>query len=526
MNLEKILESYPIEILEQLASNKVTDISHIRLPKSVLIDELCGIINKPSYVEKTISFRNPPGFQILDTIICQPEFKIQVKGFKDRIMKYTEELIENAKKAEWIKTNKNVSLYLKMVKTAWESDSKIDASEINLLNFLRNELNISFKEHTILVHHEDLIKYWYVENYYEKERNYLISSGIVFPIEDYYVIPETVGKFIRQSWGMELNNEQYYRILSYLTNNDLSDILAGTNLQVSGISNQKIQRIIENFIPQRKALSIVNLTSLKNIARESGSVIGGTKEDVIDNLMDYFDDDNDLKYHENNNVVVEQIIPEVKVLSKDNFIKLFNLISNEQLYNIASCLKRVKKSGNKDTKILSLWESIYNEESLLNQLTNSELYQLCDKNYLKLSGPKSEKIKRLIEAANNLTKDGKQIEKTEKTEENPVDLIVESTKEQIFSEQIKSDHNKLNEKLIPESEFPFLNKEELLVLSWVKDLKSVNEYELDRLISRYNLPWYFPRTQMEQLNENLIKNEKDNLIIRHVGEYCIYEYKY
>jgi hypothetical protein len=225
-------------------------------------------------------------------------------------------------------------------------------------------------------------------------------------------------------------------------------------------------------------------------------------------------------------VVVEQIIPEAKVLSKDNFIKLFNLISNEQLYNIASCLKRVKKSGNKDTKILSLWESIYNEESLLNQLTNSELYQLCDKNYLKLSGPKSEKIKRLIDAANNLTKDEKQIERTEKTEENPVDLIVESTKEQIFSEQIKSDYNKLNEKLIPESEFPFLNKEELLVLSWVKDLKSVNEYELDRLISRYNLPWYFPRTQMEQLNENLIKNEKDNLIIRHVGEYCIYEYKY
>jgi hypothetical protein len=523
MNLEKILEFYPIEVLEQLASNKVMDISHIRLPKSVLIDELCGIINKPSYVEKNISFRNPPSFQILDTIISQTEFKIQVIGFKDKIMKYTEELIEKAKKTEWIKTNKNISLYLKMIKTAWESDLKIDASEINLLNFLRNELNISFKEHTMLVHHEDLIQYWYTENYYEKERNYLISSGIIFPLEDYYIIPETIGKYIRQSWGMELNNEQYLRILSYLTNNDLSDILAGTNLQISGTSNQKTQRIIENFIPQRKALLLTNLSSLKNIARESGSIIGGTKEEVIDNLIDYFDDDNDLKYIENNNMVVEQVIPEKKVLSKDNFIKLFNLLSNEHLYNIAYFLKKIKKSGNKDTRILSLWDSIYSEETLLNQLTNTELYELCDKNYLKLSGPKTEKIKRLIDATNNIIIDGKYINGVD---ENPVDLIVESTKQQIFSEKLKSDYDKLSEQLIPEDEFPFLNKDELLVLSWVKDLKSVNEYELDRLISRYNLSWYFPRTQMEQLKENLLKNEKDILIIRHVGEYCIYEYKY
>lgn len=523
MKLEKILEFYPIEVLEQLASNKVMDISHIRLPKSVLIDELCGIINKPSYIEKTISFRNPPSFQILDTIMNHPEFKVQVKVFKDMIMNYTEKLIEKSKKAEWIKTNKNILLYLKMIKAAWETDSKIDVSEIYLLNYLRNELNISFKEHTILIHHEDLIQYWYTDNYYEKERNYLISSGIIFPLEDYYIIPESTGKFIRQSWGMELNNEQYARILSYLTNNDLSDILAGTNLQISGASNQKIQRIIENFIPPRKALLIVNLSSLRNIARESGSIVSGTKEEVIDNLIDYFDDDNDLKYIDNNNVIVEQIIPETKVLSKDKFIKLFNLLSNEELYNIASCLKKIKKSGNKDTKILNLWDSIYCEETLLNQLTNSELYELCDKNYLKLSGPKTEKIKRLIEAANNLITEEKHIEEKD---ENPVDLIVESTKEQIFSEQLKSEKDKLTEKLIPSDEFLFLSKDELLVLSWIKDLKSINEYELDRLISRYNLPWYFPRTQMEQLKEKLMINEKDVLIIRHVGEYCIYEYKY
>jgi hypothetical protein len=523
MKLENILELYPIEVLEQLASNKITDISHIRLPKSVLIDELCGIINKPSYIEKTISFRNPPGFQILDTLLNQENLKVHVKGFKERILKYTEELIEEAKNADWIRTDKNISLYLKMVKTAWESDSRIDASEINLLNFLRNELNISFKQHTILIHHEDLIQFWYSDNYYEKERNYLISSGIVFPFEDYYVIPESIGKFIRQSWGMELNREQYTRMLSYLTNIDLSEILSKTNLQTSGASQQKIQRIIDNFISPRKSLSIVNLSSLRDIARESGSTISGTKEDVIDNLIDYFDDDNDLKYIQNNNIVLEPIEPEKKALSKENFIKLLNLLSNEQLYNVACCLNKIKKSGNKDAKILNLWESIYSEETILNQLTNTELYELCEKNYLKLSGPKNDKIKRLIDAANNILDEEKQ---KEKTPENPLEIIAESTKDQIFSEQAKIEHYQTFENLIPRDEFPFLNGEELMVLSWVKDLKSINEYELDRLISRYNLPWYFPRTQMEQLNEKLLKNDKDILIIRHVGEYSIYEFKY
>ncbi len=523
MKLEKILEFYPIEVLEQLASNKVLDISHIRLPKTVLIEELCGIINKPSYVDKTISFRNPPNFQILDTIINQPEFRILVKGFKEKIVNYTEDLIDKAKKAEWINTNKSISLYLKMLKVAWESDSKIDASEIYLLNSLRSELNISFKEHTILIHHEDLIPYWYTDHYYEKERNYLISSGIIFPQEDYYVIPEAVGKFIRQTWGMELNKEQYTRILTYLTNNDLSDILSGSSQFTSGSSAQKVKRIIDNFIPPRKALTIISLESLRNIARKSGSIISGSKEEVIDNLIDHFDDDFDLKHLEDSNEVAEEITPEKKTLNKDNFYKLFNLLSNEQLYNIANSLKRIKKSGTKDSKIQNLFESNYSEESLLNELTNAELYDLCEKNYLKLSGPKTEKIKRLIDAANNLVKD-EHLNKA--SEENPLELIAESTKEQIFSEELKAVDNKLTDKLIPEEELPFLNKEDILVLSWVKDLKSINEYELDRLISRYNLPWYFPRTQMEQLKETLHNNGHDILIIRHVGEYCIYEYKF
>jgi len=519
MKIEEILTTYPIDILEQLAANKVLDIGHIRLPKDVLIEELTGIINKLSYVDKAISFRNPPSFQIMDLILNALDFKIPVKGFKDKVIESTENFINKAKQTDWVKSKKNYSLYLKMLQTAWESDSKIDSSETILLNTLRDGLNISFKEHIVLEHHEELVKFWNTDNYYEKERNYLISIGIVYPIDEYYVIPESIGKFIRKTWGMDLNNEQYARILSYLANNDLSDILAENELHVSGASTQKVQRIIENFISPRKALLPLSVESLRNLARNSGSIVSGTKEDVIENLIDFFDDDEDLKLKETDKEI-EVFIPEQKILNHDNFTKLFNLLSNEQLYNIADCLKKIKRSGNKDSRIANLWGSSYNEKTMLNQLSNTELYILCEKNGLKLSGPKTEKINRLIEAASNLETITPNT--IDENESNPIDLIKTSANDQIFNSQDNIPVK--NIQLLSSEEFPFLETDELTVLSWIKDLKSVNEYELDRLIARHNLSWFFPRTQIENLKGKLVTNNKDVLSIRHVGDYCIYEY--
>lgn len=39
MELKKFLEFYPIDVLEQLTSNKVLENSHIRLPITVLIKD-------------------------------------------------------------------------------------------------------------------------------------------------------------------------------------------------------------------------------------------------------------------------------------------------------------------------------------------------------------------------------------------------------------------------------------------------------------------------------------------------------
>lgn len=523
MELEQILSGYSIDDLEQLSSSKVMDIGHIRLPKEVLIEELSHIINTPSYVNKIINYRNPPNFQILDIIINSPDFKVPVKGFKENVIERSNKLIAFARETDWQKGGKNYSLYLKVIKAAWETDQQIDSSEFTILNVLRDELNISFKEHIVLQHHPDLINFWMKDNYYERERNYLISNGILLPFEqNYYVIAETIGKFIRKAWGMDLNTDQYVRMLSLLSNNDLSEILQSNALPISGTSQQKIQRIIENYISSRKALTFLSVDVLRNLARACGSQISGIKEDVIENLIDFFDDDEDLKSKDSEKIANEEIIPESKLLNENNFKEIFNLLSNDQLYNIASSLKKIKKSGSKDMRITNMWNSPYNERTLLDKLSNSELYNLCDKNGLKVSGPKDEKINRLIFAAHHIVSINKiETEQADK-KENELESTTESADKNYFKET--PDENPSTVISLHKDEYPYLDSNELLVLSWIKDLKSINEFELERLISRHNLQWFFPRTQLEKLNAKLLGNNKPILSIRNVGDNCIYEF--
>lgn len=518
MILEQILSGYSIDDLEQLSANKVMDIGHIRLPKEVLIEELSNIINTPSYVNKIINYRNPPNFQILDIILNSPDFKVQVKGFKDQVIEHSNRFINIAKETDWQKGAKNYSLYLKLLKAAWESDHQIDSSEFTILNVLRDELNISFKEHIVLQHHPELINFWMKDNYYERERNYLISTGILLPIDqNYYVIAESIGKYIRRAWGMDLSNDQYTRMLNLLSNNDLSIILQNHDLPTSGISQQRIQRIIENYIPSRKALSCLNVDVLRDLARKCGAQISGIKDDVIDNLIDFFDDDEDLKSIDSEKIKDEEFIPEEKILSENNFKEIFNILSNDQLYNIANSLKKIRKTGSKELRIQNLWNSPYKEKTLLDKLSNTELYNLCDKNGLKVSGPKDEKINRLISAAQQIA-DTKRIQ----NEKNENKSDPESINKNIFNNM--TDDSSDEKDGLQSEEFPYLDNNELMVLSWIKDLKSINEFELDRLIARHNLQWFFPRTQLEKLNSKLVENNKSILSIRNVGDNCIYEF--
>lgn len=518
MTLEEILRTFSIESLEQLAADKLMDVGNIRLPEEALIEELISHINKFTYVNSAIYLRTPPCHQILSILLESPDYKHPVKGFKNRVLSEKKQLQEMAQTRSGLNRKKNYGLYLKLLQTAWESEGIIDASEAALLGTMREELGISFKEHIILEHDESLVGYWLQDNnFFERERNYLIKMGIIFPVENTFVIPETLVKHIRKTWGFSLTDEQYRRLFSALSNQELVEILEKQELPVSGSSQQKIDRLLEYYITPLKALQSCTIDTLRSLSREMGSQISGSKEDVILNLIDHVEDDEDLRIKEEKEKAQTPPPLEEKILSEESFKALFGLLSGEQLYNIASSLKGVRKSGNKERKIQNLWEGRFNESSLLSSLSNAELYDMCDKAGAQVSGTKSDKIDRLLKTKLKT----KTVELSTDEDLSPEDLIKESTIDSNPVAELREKSSAVFADI--QSKYGYLDDHEQTVLVWMHELKSVNENEFERLIARYNIPWYFARTNMEGMIEKLSQNGHTPIEIKHISDHCIYQ---
>ncbi len=515
MKLLEILASYGTETLEQLAANKIHDIEHIKLPTEVLIDELAGHLQKFAHVQRSISLRNPPSYLILNRIIESAGHRAPVKGFKEAIRTETERLVARSTSGDGLRPKKDYGLYLRMLECAWESDESVDASEARLLQKLRDEIDISYSEHVILEHHESLQRYWYREHYYERERNHLIACGIIFPVGQDFVIPEELVPLIRKAWGYSLTRVQFERLLSYLTGQELSEILRRNESQTSGSVAEKVARIIENHVSPVRALAAVHIESLREVARKIGVQVSGSKDELIENIIDAMDDDEDLQYIAELQQKKAPPPIEPKSLQKQRFLDMFAALSNEQLYSIAGSLRKVRKTGAKDRRLENLWESPYSESTLLNCLSNMELYELCGDHGLKVAGSKQEKTDRLIQAFQEKVEapDGETIEN------DPSGLIAASVR----SERKKSVSGDETRAADLKTRFPYLRDDELIVLSLLIETRVLSGPQLERIIARFDLPWYYPDAQMKELAEKLSQNGQDLIRRKAVGDQPIYE---
>jgi hypothetical protein len=517
MKLTEILNSYQIESLEQLATDKIQDLNHIRLPKEVLVEELSYYLMKYPNIEKSVSLRNPPSFLILSRIMDAQDHKVPIQGFKEIVKKETANFVERATKGEGLRPKRDYSLYLKMLQIAWESDSSIDASEAKLLMGLREELDISFPEHIILEHHESLTPYWYNDNYFEKERNHLIASGIIFPLEGNFLIPDELVILIRKAWGYSLTTEQYKRLLSYMSGHDLTEIQKKNEIQTSGTLEEKIERISNNHISPKNALNIVGIETLRELARNIGAQISGSKTEVIDNIIDLMDSDEDIKYMAEQEKKIAPPPVEPKILSKDVFRRVFGELSNEQIYSIAVGLRRVRKSGNKEKRVDNLYDCTYSENSLLNQLSSADLYDLCVKLELKVAGSKQEKIERILSNFSSFKNDPE----SNVHDVSPEELIRQSMRVE-QKKQVTESTEGIDKLII---KYPFLSREELIILSFILENKNASGPIIERLIARFDLPWYFPDKQMIEMIDKLKKQGHDIISITHYGDYPLYQLK-
>src|SRR5699024_205438 len=120
----------------------------------------------------------------------------------------------------------------------------------------------------------------------------LQTRGLVLRFREdtsYYVIPTDIARILRYEMGGELRNEVYQSLLSDLSVTQLREILNQLDINVSGVKEEVVNRIIKHNILPSKALDCFSSKELSDILRTlEGVKISGTKTEKIHNSIDYY----------------------------------------------------------------------------------------------------------------------------------------------------------------------------------------------------------------------------------------------
>ena len=396
MKLLPILEKYDTVLLDQISADKVDEAITLRLPQSVIIQEIISALSSQSYISNKILYGKPPTFGILNLILQSPDFMAEVEGFRAKVLDYVRELSARAAENK-TSQEKNQQLYIKILRKAWENDSQIDKSEAHILELVKQELGIWDREHFALMHDESILSLWDVDQEYYLARNQLLTTGILLTYENTYVIADEVAAQIRKAFGIEIMDDSYKRLLNSLTNEDLSLALNYYQLNVGGPKDAKVERLMNSLMPPTEILGLFHLESLRELCRRETIQVGGSKNMVIANIIQFFDEDKDLHLEQIDkpepNIIPE---PEIREMGNEIYAKVLMNLTGQQLYDILY-QSLLMTSGSKDEKVRRILDSPWSERSVFNHLRKDDLAQLCRKFSLLSSGSKQELVGRVLE---------------------------------------------------------------------------------------------------------------------------------
>lgn len=189
-------------------------------------------------------------------------------------------------------------IYSAVLDAAWKKDESLNAHEINILDVLRNELDLSKREHYLLesrrigrfpqkgnkLHSHQQISRSLIN---------LQTRGLILRFREdksYYVIPKDIARILRYEMGGELRNKVYATLLNDLSVTQLREILHQLNFNVSGVKEILISRIIEHNILPSTALRVFSSKELSDILRKlEGAKISGKKKEKVQNIIDYYE---------------------------------------------------------------------------------------------------------------------------------------------------------------------------------------------------------------------------------------------
>ncbi len=522
MKLAELLDGLDTDAIQHLAATVLRGAPQDRLPPSLVRGEVEAVLKSYSYVQEALAPRQPPAFAIAITVIEAEAHAISVGELRQIVADETTGLCSRVAEGEVLTRGKDYDLYRSVLAEAWRSGLTVDTSEAALLEILRRKLGISHQEHLFVLHHPEITPFWQGDHAFERERNALLASGLLFVHRDRYVVAEDLVPLMRQAWGIPLSRSRARRLYAELTVTELATALNELSLKQSGSKEERGETLISNSVSPLEVLQTLNLVeSLRPLAKRVGCSTAGTKEELIDNVIVHFDRDGDLVAARAEAEAREEApppAPEPKTLNEAAFRDLFSQLTGEELYEILSSLSGLRLSGSKDARITTLWEGRFAELSLLRCLTNRSLGMILDRRRLPVSGPKEEKIERLIEY-------GRSARSNELLQRDvpPALVGVESVPPASMAPVTPAPPPAVLAKTM--ERFSFLDKEQAVIVSILTEMQSLSDLELEQAATRHGLNWYFLREEMRRLIATMNKNGAPLIEKREAGEHDVYVFR-
>jgi len=388
MKISDVLISYKRSDLNRLAKDKIAN--YIGLPVEILRDELCKVLTTYDHIKRKIQFRKPPGYTILDIIVHRPDYYVPIQEIKGIVQEEIRNVIEEAKKKEGLKEEKQYDLYAKMLKTAWDFQEDLLPPEANLLSALREYLNITRGEHRLLEAHLEVFKF--SQTSFNREIEHFAREGIIFTHETNYIIPEEIVEQIKEVWGIELDLEPYLRLLGYLTSSQLYSAMGRLELTKRGSQEIRINRILEKGVKPSDLLNTLSVSDLLSIARKSKCSRKYKRDELIPTIIIHIKRGKDI---EKPPPPEPPPPPPPRLVTDEAFKEALSKFSNSQLYHVLA-KKKLGTSGTKNQRIERIVNSIYLLAPILDVLRTEELIDLCKLYELHPRGRKPEIIERIV----------------------------------------------------------------------------------------------------------------------------------
>lgn len=189
-------------------------------------------------------------------------------------------------------------IYSAVLAAAWNKDESLNAHEKNILEALREQLELTRRHHRLLESRigrfpqdgNRLHSHRQIDNALKD----LQLKGILLRFkadDEYFVIPDEIVRVVRYEIGAELSAVSYERLLSNLRIAQLKHILKGWGLRSYGAKADLVDRIIRFNIPPSAALSLFSVADLTDILKTlTGVRVSGTKAERIETIIDHYEE--------------------------------------------------------------------------------------------------------------------------------------------------------------------------------------------------------------------------------------------